>query len=181
MYTSQSVGLDLDLDIIGHFVARIQATIFGRLVTDLQQIVHFLLVNAYAPSDLCQALVSGIAGLIDYVDIKEILLLVEESSAEVVELCRINLLDSIAGFVNKRRGWMPWLNLLAEDGHDAVTVLVQKSLAEVGGVHSLEHLLAERAHIVEILRRSVSSASIEVEALTKLERVHSLWLYSTGG
>jgi hypothetical protein len=45
---------------------------------------------------------------------------------------------------------VPWLDLLAEDGYDAVAVFVKERLAEVGRVDGHEHLLAEGTDIIKI-------------------------------
>lgn len=45
---------------------------------------------------------------------------------------------------------MPWLDLLAEDGDDAVAVLFQQCIVEWRIVYSLEELCAEGADIVEV-------------------------------
>jgi hypothetical protein len=80
--------------------------------------------------------------------------------------------------VDEGGGGVPRLNLLAENGHDAVAVLVEERLAEVSGVDGLEHLLAEGADIVEICecyQRLLVFGGLR--KLTELERVYGLRLY----
>ena len=45
---------------------------------------------------------------------------------------------------------MPGLNLLAEDGHHAVAILLEQCLAQSGAVYGFENLCTEGADIVEI-------------------------------
>jgi hypothetical protein len=45
---------------------------------------------------------------------------------------------------------MPGLDLLSEDGHDAIAVLLEEGLAQVGGVDGLEDLGTERTDVVEV-------------------------------
>tara|TARA_R110002003_G_scaffold126_28_gene11703 strand:+ start:10276 stop:10674 length:399 start_codon:yes stop_codon:yes gene_type:complete len=45
---------------------------------------------------------------------------------------------------------MPGLDLLSEDGHDAIGVLLEEGLAKVGGVDGLEDLRTERTDVVEV-------------------------------
>ena len=53
-------------------------------------------------------------------------------------------------------GWVPGLDLLPEDGYDAVGVFSEKCLAERGLVDCFEHLGREGAHIVEVWDLTVS-------------------------
>jgi hypothetical protein len=75
---------------------------------------------------------------------------VEERGAEVVESGGVDLLDCVPGLVDERGGGVPRLNLLSKDCYNAIAVLFEKSLAEVRVIDGLEHLLAERADIVEV-------------------------------
>lgn len=50
---------------------------------------------------------------------------------------------------------MPWLNLLAEDGNDAIRVLLEEGFAQRRAVDGLEELGAEGADVVQVWRWSV--------------------------
>lgn len=153
MHTSQPVRLDLNLHIIRDFVSRVQTAILTRLVADLQKVINLLLIHADASSDLRQALVCVVTRLVDDANVEEVFLLVEQRGAEIVELCGVDFLYGVAGFVDECGGWVPWLDLLAEDGYDAVAIFLEEGLAQVGGVYGFEDLLAEWANVIQIYMR----------------------------
>lgn len=103
-------------------VSTVETAIGTRLVRDLEKTVNLLLINADTTSELRESAVRVVTGLIDDVHIEVLGLLVEECLAELPELVRVRLQDSNTRFVDKRRGRMPWLDLLAEDELDLVGV-----------------------------------------------------------
>lgn len=73
---------------------------------------------------------------------------------------------------------MPGLDLLAENGHDAVAVFLEERVAEGRRVDGFEELCAEGADVVEVwkgwlLAGDRSCAWCE---LTQLQRVHGFGL-----
>lgn len=86
MHACQSVCLDLHFHVVRHTVASVQASILTRLIADLKQSIHLVLIHAHAASNLCEPLVRRIARLIDNTDVEEILLLLKQLLGEVVEL-----------------------------------------------------------------------------------------------
>ena len=151
-----------DLHVIRHFIARVLSLTW----LDLQQPVHFLFIESYSCSNLCQALVRIVSNLVGDRLIEELRLLVEEGFAEVVEFFRCKAQYGRASFVDEGRRWMPGLDLLAEDELDFGGVLLLDKRYH-GCVDGIEHLLRERTDIVEVWGYFVSSHSIsQVEMLT---------------
>lgn len=124
MHTGQSIRLDLHLDIIRDPIARVQTSVLTGLITNLQQSVDLALIDTHGPSNLSKPLIRSIPRFIYQTDIEEVFLLVEQLLGEIPEFGRVNLLDGIAGFVDECRGGVPRLDLLPEDSHDAVGVLL---------------------------------------------------------
>jgi len=123
VYAGQAVGLGHKLDVVCDLVAAVQAAVLTRLVRDLQKAIDLLLVDAHAAGKLRQSGVRVVARFIHDVDIEVLVLLVEECLAELPELVRVGLQDCNTCFVNKRRGRVPRLDLLAEDELDVLGVL----------------------------------------------------------
>ena len=87
-----------------------------------------------------------VARFVHDIDIEVLVLLVEERLAELPELVGVGLQDCNACFVNKRRGRVPWLDLLAEDELDVLGVLGLDEW-EDRVVDCVEHLLGELAEL----------------------------------
>lgn len=154
MHALQSVLLRLQLYKIRDPVSCIQTAVLIGLVTNFQQIVHLLLVDSHASSDLREPFVCVVARLVDDVCVKEVLLLFKEFLAEVVELVRLHLEHGKAGFVHECRGRVPGLDLLAEDCDNAVRVFVEERLAQRRAVDGFEELGTEGADVVKVCNMS---------------------------
>ena len=146
MHASQAVGLGQKLDVVCDLVATVQTAVLARLVRDLEKAVDLLLVDTHAAGKLRQSGVCLVACLMDDVDIEVLVLLVEERLAELPELVGVGLQDCNTCFVNKRRGRVPWLDLLAEDELHVLGVLGLDQW-EDRVVDCVEHLLGELAEL----------------------------------
>ncbi|KAL2277769.1 hypothetical protein FJTKL_15206 [Diaporthe vaccinii] len=100
--SDQTGNPDSDLQVIRHPVANVQAAIIGSLLGNGQQLVHLALAHAGAVcGKLGQALIRGVPGLVDDVDVKVRLLVVEESLAEGPKLRRSELVHGEGSLVNE--------------------------------------------------------------------------------
>lgn len=124
MHALKAILLRLQLHKIRDPVARIEPSVLIRLITDLQQPIHLLLVDTHTSRNLRQPLVRVVPRLIHNAGIEKVLLLLKQLLAEVVELLGLDLEHSEARFMDEGRGRVPGLDLLAEDGYDAVRVLL---------------------------------------------------------
>lgn len=105
-----------NLEVIGHSISDVEASISSSLLRNSQKLVQLVSADARAlGSELGQPLVGLVAGLVHDVDVEVGLLVLEEGGAEVPELGRVELQHGQCGLVDERRGRVPWLNLLAED------------------------------------------------------------------
>ena len=129
MHALQTVLLRLQLNKVGNPIPCVQSSILVRLIADLQQAVHLLLADTYTPCNLRQPLVRIIPCLVHHARIEEVFLLVEQLLAEIVKLVRLDFEHSEACLVHEYGGRVPGLDLLAEDGDDAVRVLLKERLA----------------------------------------------------
>lgn len=118
MDTNQPIHLHLRLHISRNPIPHIQRPILSRLITNLQQLIHLTLIYTNAPRNLSKTPIRIISRLMHDISVKEVLLLCEQRSAEGVEVRRGDLEDGVGGFVCEGRGWVPGLDLLAEDGLD---------------------------------------------------------------
>lgn len=151
MHPRQPIRLDHILDIIGDLVADVHTPILARLVTNEQQLEDLALLDPIDRArELGQALVGVVAALIDNIDVEVVRLLLEQRLREVPEFGGGDFQDGGAGFVDERRGWVPGLDLLAEDDADARFGVLGLDQGADLGVECLEHLGAEGADIVEI-------------------------------
>jgi hypothetical protein len=100
VYTDQTTSFDKQLEIIGHLVACVQASIRTRLVRDLELTVDLALVQTYTSGKLGKSLVSLVSGLIDNIDIEVLGLLVKQGSGEGPELGRVGPENGNGSFVD---------------------------------------------------------------------------------
>lgn len=142
MDASQSVGLDQQLEVVGDLVSRVETAVRARLVRNLKQTIDLLLIEADTTGKLREPGVSLIASLVDDIDVEVFLLLVKEGLAEFPEFVGLCLEHGNTGFVNERRGWVPWLNLVPENKLNLVCVL-RFDQRDHGVVDRCEHLLGE--------------------------------------
>jgi hypothetical protein len=166
--------LCLQLHVVCNTVTRVQSAILVRLVADLQQTVHFLLIDTHTSCNLSQALVCVIPCLVHHIRIEEILLLLEKLLAEVVELVGLHLEHGKPCLVYECRGRVPGLNLLAEDGNDAIRVLLEEGFAQRRAVDGLEELGAEGADVVQVWRWSVYHQS-ELDYVLRDVQISMVW------
>lgn len=89
------------LDIVRHPVPAVQRPILRGLIADPQQVHHLALVNTHLGSHLRQPLVRLVPGLVHDLDVKVLVLLLEEGGAEFPELVRGECEDCGAGLVGE--------------------------------------------------------------------------------
>lgn len=71
MNTLHAIHLDQDLQLIRNTIPGVQRSILSRLVRDVQELVHLLLIDTDFTSDLSETLVCLVAGFVDDVDVVE--------------------------------------------------------------------------------------------------------------
>lgn len=156
MHSRQPIRLNHQLDIVRDSIASIRVPVLIRLIRNLKQAINLLLIQSHATRYLRQPLVRLIPRLVDGISVEEIGLPVEQRPAKLPELVRMGLEYCGACFVDERGRGMPGLDLLSEDELDFLRVLLLHH-GEDGVVDCHEHLLAERADIVEEELESVRS------------------------
>lgn len=100
MNADQTTSLDKQLEIIGHLVARVQASVWTRLVRNLELTVDLTLVQTNTSGKLGKSLVSLVSGLINDIDVEVLGLLVKQGSGEGPELGRVGPEDGNGSFVD---------------------------------------------------------------------------------
>ncbi len=115
MHAYKSSCLDKDLQVIGDLIPYIQASVIGRLVGNGKAVVDSGLIHAHAGCKLGEATIRLVAGLVDDVDVEVGLLVLEQRAAEDPVLLGRDLQHGSRSLVSERRGWVPGLDLLAED------------------------------------------------------------------
>lgn len=149
MHPHQPIRLHHHLNIIRDLVAHIQPALGTRLVRGLEGFEHLCFVDTDLARDLGEPLVSVVARFVDHVDVEEVVLQLEQLGGERVEFLGGEFQDCRAGFVGERGGWVPGLDLLAEDDLDAAGVFLFDD-GEDGSVEGVEHFSGKWADIVEI-------------------------------
>ena len=82
------------------------------------------------------------------IDVKEILLALEEFCAEIPECARVESEHGDAGFVGEGGGRVPWLDLVAEE--EFHVGVFGADGGEDRGVERVEHFGGEGADVIEI-------------------------------